>query len=140
MKPTVRGREENSDEIITLWFSIWFGFNGVFQNAISAIAQGLFGDKIEVDQEASQACQLGGLLMAAGSKSQDKSIYRFDSAVLKTDELVTLVQLTGLNGKFLKLRYTLLDTPSSEGLNACIEGSKALREVYDLTKSRANDS
>lgn len=112
-------------------------FKDVFQGAVSSIFQGPMGDSIEIDEEATQTCRLGGLLMGAVSESGDTSPYVFDAAVLSSPKVITLAQLTELDSKFLKLRYTVLEASKSEGLNACIEGSKALRDVYDSTRARA---
>ncbi len=130
------------DKFVTVYLSkLNESFQSNFQGSVSSVMQGSLGETVEFDEEATKTCQLGGLLMAAvspseGASSDKTDLYPFETAVFSSEKLVTIVQLTEVETKFLKLRYTLLDKPKSEGLNACIEGSKALRDVYNLTQDR----
>lgn len=111
-----------------------YSFEEIFQSSVASIYQGSFGKALEVDETVSQTCALGGLLVAASAESRDQGVYKFQPAVLRSSDVLTMVQLSELDGKFLKLRYTLTDETQVEGLSRCLEASKALRDVYDLSR------
>ncbi len=110
-----------------------YSFDEMFQSSVASIYQGSFGEGAKVDEEASQACTLSGLLVGASSENQSQTPYKFQPAVLYSPDFLTMVQLTEIDGKFLKLRYTLKWEPKEHGLDLCMQGSEALREVYDLS-------
>lgn len=131
------------DQFATIYLSkLNETFQSNFQGSVASILQGPLGETTEFDEVTTQTCQLGGLLSAAVMPSEDtdktnsSEPYAFETAVFSSSDLVTILQLTELDNKFLKLRYTRLNTPPSEGLNSCIEGSAALRSVYNLTLER----
>jgi hypothetical protein len=131
------------DQFATIYLSkLNETFQSNFQGSVASIVQGPLGEKAEFDEEVTQTCQLGGLLTAAVTPSEEadraksSEPYAFETAVFSSSDLVTILQLTELDKKFLKLRYTRLNTPSSERLNSCIEGYAALRSVYNLTRER----
>jgi len=94
----------------------------------------------EHDDSAMMSCILRGNMSAnkADSATTSTDDYVFDAAVFHNSNLVSILQLTELDGKFLKLRYTIKNADNEERLNYCLEGAKALREVYDLTQKKIN--
>lgn len=136
---------KKDETVATIYLSeLDYEIGEYFQSSVASVFQGPFGEGLEVDQDASQACTLGGLLMAAssslggasgasGSDNRNQNSYGFQPAVLYSPDLLTLIQLTEIDGKFLKLRYTLLEESQAEGLSRCVEASKALRDIYELS-------
>jgi len=131
----------SGDTIATIFLSeLDYTFDVIFQSSVASVFQGQSRIDNSVDTEASQACTLGGLIIAAaksdeGDNQASSEPYEFQAAVLRSQDVFNYVQLSKVDGKFLKLRYTL-PREADDGLNQCIEGAAALREVYDLTLAR----
>lgn len=144
------GYSADSTTVATVFLSeLNYTFEEIFQSSVASVFQGPLAEGLSVDQDASQSCILGGILAVAadqatalgsetqsGESNEQLESYGFQAAVLSKSDAVSFVQLTEIDGKFLKLRYTLLGVPKEKGLDHCIEGATALKEVYDLTRAR----
>jgi len=130
------------EKVATIYLSeLDYDFDEVFGSAVASIYQAGLVKNIEHDDDARRSCTLGGLLISAvkaDSGAANTDAYVFDAAVFHNSSLVSILQLTELDGKFLKLRYTIKNADNEERLNYCLEGAKALRGVYDLTQKKIN--
>jgi len=124
-------------------------FEDYFAGSARAVLSGSFKEGLTINEDASQSCLLGGLLLAAAdldeSAKASSQVYRFDTVMFSTEGKQSLLSMTEIDGKFLKLRYsyvapvsefqTVSDTPDApdEDLLFCLEGAEALYTVYQAT-------
>lgn len=135
---------KQGDKTATIFLSdLPYSFEEAFAGAVAAIQQ--FppgGQKIEHDDNARSACLLGGLLISATepeSGRANSAPYRLEAAVFNGDTVTTLVQMSELDKKKLKLRYTVQNSNHEAALDHCLQGAKALREVYNLSGAHNNN-
>jgi len=135
---------KEGDKTATIYLSdLPYSFEDGFEGAVAAIRQ--FppeGQKIEHDDDTRSACLLGGLVIAAADSESgggNSTSYQLEAAVFNGDSVTTLVQMSELDKKQLKLRYTIQNTNQEAALDHCLQGAKALREVYNLSGAYNNN-
>lgn len=128
-----------------------YSFNEFFGDSARSVLLGPLGEDLEVNEKASQACVLGGLLTAAvdgdSGESAASGVYKFDTVMFSGNGKKSLLSMTEIDGKFLKLRRTdfgkadsfqtvsYVDDKSDTDLDFCLNGAAALRKVYTATLS-----
>lgn len=126
-----------------------YSFKEIFGDSARSVLLGPLGEDLEVNEKATQACVLGGLLTAAvtgdSGKSADAGVYKFDTVMFSGNGKKFLLSMTEIDGKFFKLRHTdfgkadsfqtvsYVNDKSDSDLDFCLNGAAALRTVYTAT-------